>query len=217
MRFLDFQQVDQAQQKLIDNLQEELETSSRMQTALMPSESPQMDGFDIAGTGLSANHVGGDFFQYFKLCGDRLAFSMADVTGKAMAVAIPVVMFSGILRTEMRQNKVLEQLYYDLNKTLCEVLQDRTHVCFLMGDLDPSTRSLRMSNSGCPYPLHYQAASKSVVELQADAYPLGVRPATRYRTIGTDLAVGDYLVLCSDGIMEAMDDDGSALGFDRMR
>jgi len=95
VRFLDFQQVDEAQRQLIDELEEELQTAHDMQMRLMPTESPQIAGFDIAGRCLPANHVGGDLFQYFPQDG-KLAISLADVTGHAMEAAIPMVMFSGM-------------------------------------------------------------------------------------------------------------------------
>ena len=55
-----------------------------MQMSLMPTESPQMAGLDIAGRCQTVNHVGGDFFQYFQQ-NDKLSVCLADVTGHAMA------------------------------------------------------------------------------------------------------------------------------------
>ena len=97
-RFLDFQKIDEAQKKLIDELEEELQTAHDMQMDLMPTEVPQIPGFEIVGQCIPANHVGGDFFQYFPQNG-KLSISLADVTGHAMEAAIPVMMFSGILKS----------------------------------------------------------------------------------------------------------------------
>ena len=47
LRFLDFQKVDEAQRKLIDELEEELQTAHDMQMGLMPAEPPLIEGFDI--------------------------------------------------------------------------------------------------------------------------------------------------------------------------
>ena len=115
-RYLDFERVNAAQRQLIVELEEELQTAHDMQMGLMPKAPPAVEGLDIAGRCLPANHVGGDFFQYFHQPDGRLAVTISDVTGHAMEAAIPAVMFSGILRTEMRQDKVLEQLYRDLNR-----------------------------------------------------------------------------------------------------
>jgi len=215
LRFLDFQKVDEAQRQLIDELEEELQTAHDMQMRLMPTESPQVEGFDIAGRCLPANHVGGDLFQYFPLDG-KLAVSMADVTGHAMEAAIPVVMFSGILESQIEIESSLEELFNRLNRTLHKTLMDsRTFVCFTMGELNIVNRFFRLSNGGCPYPFHFKAASKEIIELQVDAYPLGVRSDTSYQAIEVQLQTGDYIVFFSDGIIEAANETEEIFGFER--
>ena len=216
MRFLDFQKVDEAQRRLIDELEEELRTAHDLQMGLMPANPPAIEGLDIAGRCLPANHVGGDFFQYFHLPDGHLAVAVSDVTGHGMEAAIPAVMFSGILRTEMRLDKILGQLYRDLNRTLCETLVgEHTHICLVMAELDTRSLALKLANGGCPRPYHYQAECGEVCEIAADAYPLGIRPATEYDTVKRQLTAGDYLVFCSDGFMEAQSSSGEVFGYER--
>ena len=145
LRYLNIQQREQAQHQHIQELTRELETARELQMDLMPKEAPHLEGFDFAGCCLPAKQVGGDFFQYFPLSRHRLAIGMADVTGHAMEAAIPVVMFSGILRGETRHgnsleqlfgNLNIEQLFGNLNRTLCESLDSHTFVCFLMGEFN---------------------------------------------------------------------------------
>jgi len=95
---------------LMQELEEELQTAHDMQMGLMPTESPEVQGFDISGRCLPANHVGGDFFQYYSKDG-QLAVCMADVTGHAMEAAVPVMMFAGVLNTEVRHGDQLETLF----------------------------------------------------------------------------------------------------------
>jgi len=78
---------------------------------------------------------------------------MADVTGHAMEAAVPVMMFSGVLKTEMRFGAPLEQLFCHLNRTVHDSLDSRTYVCFTMGELDVAGRRFRLANAACPYPL----------------------------------------------------------------
>jgi len=216
LRFLDFQKVDEAQRQLIDELEEELQTAHDLQMRLMPTEPPRVSGFDISGRCLPANHVGGDFFQYFPISDNRLAISLADVTGHAMEAAIPVVMFSGILDTQMEAGDTLEVLFPQLNRSLCRNLADsRTYICFTMGELDSSTRSFRLSNGGCPYPYHYKASLNEITELQLEAYPLGIRPDTQYPVKELQLGNGDRIIFCSDGIIEAENSSGELFGFER--
>ena len=208
-------QLVEAQTQLIAELEEELQTAHDMQMGLMPTESPQISGFDISGRCLPANHVGGDFFQYFPISDNRLAISLADVTGHAMEAAVPVMMFSGILDNQMEAGDSLEDLFAKLNRSLHRNLNSRTFVCFTMVELDTSTRQFRISNGGCPYPYHFQASTSEVAELQVDAYPLGVRAESTYPVIEAQLEPEDRVVFCSDGIIEAENSSGEIFGFDR--
>lgn len=205
----------QAQARLNEELEEELQTARDLQLGLMPTTQPEVEGFDLSGRCLTFNHVGGDFYQYFSPKG-KLCLCLADVTGHAMQAAIPVVMFSGVLRSQMELDAPLEELFARLNRTLYEALERRTFVCFVMAELEVDSRILRLCNSGCPYPFHYRAARDEVVELELNAYPLGSRAAEMYESMEVQLEPGDWVVLCSDGFIEVDNGEGEMFGFERL-
>ena len=204
----------QAERALMQELEDELQTAHDLQMGLMPTSSPQIAGFDIAGRCLTANHVGGDYFQYFQQ-DDRILICLADVTGHAMEAAIPALVFDGVLRTEMHEFQPLGQLFSRLNQTLHKTLEDRTFVCFCVAEIDRASGILQLANGACPYPYHFHATTGEVAELQVEAYPLGVRSNTVYPVAEFQLAVGDWIVFCSDGIVEAENGDGDLFGFER--
>lgn len=206
---------DQAREDLVKELEQELETARDLQLGLMPKEAPRVEGLEIAARCIPATQVGGDFFQYFRES-DSLSVSTADVTGHAMEAAIPVVLFEGVLDTHLRLGTHrLEDLFSRLNDVMAERLTGRTHVCFSMAQIDIHTRAVRFANAGCPYPFHFHAATGDVTEIEADAYPLGVQVGTTYHAVETQLAPGDRLVFCSDGIIEARNATGDMFGFDQ--
>ena len=203
-----------AERALMQELEEELQTAHDMQMGLMPLESPEIEGIELWGLCLTANHVGGDFFQYFPRDGS-LRVCLADITGHAMEAAIPAVMFSGILESQMEVEGSLEELFGRLNRSLCRILDDRTFVCLAMGELELASRRLRLTNGGCPYPFHFRAATGEVEELRVDAYPLGVVEETEYQVVETELAPGDRLVFVSDGVIEGANPAEELFGFER--
>lgn len=208
------QDLRRAELALMREMEAELQTAHDLQMDLMPTEAPNIEGLDIASSCLPASQVGGDFYQYYHHDG-MLKLCLADVAGHAMGAAIPVVMFSGVLESEIKNGKGLEDLYADLNRTLFKTLDQLTFVCFAMAEVQLTTLRVRVANSGCPYPLHYRAAIRSVVELEIDAYPLGLQLESKHQTMEAQLAVGDYLVFCSDGIIETFNQAEELFGFER--
>ena len=199
---------------LFAEMEEELQTAHHLQMGLMPEVPPQIPGFDVTGRCIPYNHVGGDLFQYFQQEG-KLSICMADVTGHAMEAAVPAMLFAGVLETEMQYGHPVERLFAHLNRTLHQKLDRRTFVCFALGEIDLTTRHLRLANGGCPYPYHFHAATGEVEELQADAYPLGVRGESPYAVVERTLEAGDRILFCSDGIIEAANLRGKFFGFER--
>ena len=192
----------------------ELQAAHHLQMGLMPARPPRLEEYDLAGRCRPATHVGGDFFQYFERDG-TLSLCLADVTGHGMEAAVPVMMFSGMLCSQMEEERPLDQFFGRLNQTLCATLGSRTFVCLTVGELDLAQRRLRLTNAACPYPFHFRAATGAVEELQVEAYPLGIQPETTFETLERTLEKGDYLVFCSDGIIEAANGQEEIFGFEQ--
>lgn len=209
-----------AEQALMHELQDELQTAHELQMSLMPATQPDIEGFDIAGRCIPAAQVGGDFYLYFERK-NTLALAVADVTGHAMEAAIPVVLFDGILESHLKLaldlnlDLDLNALFKYLNELMCLKLNKRTFVCFMMGELNPETRMFRVSSGGCPPPYYYCAETGALHELEIDAYPLGININTEYPILDQQLQSGDRLVFCSDGVPETEDVSGEQLGYER--
>ncbi len=193
----------------------ELDSARRLQLELLPDEAPSVEGLDIAGRCQPAGDVGGDMYRYFELP-DGIAVGLADVTGHAMEAAIPAVMFTGLLDSQMQSDPPLPQLFANLNDSLFRALGGKRHlVCFVMIRVINSDR-VQLISCGCPFPLLLGADGK-VAELGDQFYPLGVRPNVTYSFIESSLQPGDSLVLYSDGISEAQNKNEEFFGEERTR
>lgn len=197
-------------------LEDELQTAHDLQMRLMPQENPNVTGFDIVGGCIPATEVGGDFYQYFKVTEERLVIALADATGHGMQAAIPTMVFAGLLDTQVGYSSTAEELMPLLNRALYRVLEPRTFICLSICEIDLLNGRLRLSNGGCPYPFVYRASTMQVTEVDLSALPLGVRAESTYQVEEVELAPGDMVVMCSDGIIEAANSVGELYGFERV-
>jgi sigma-B regulation protein RsbU (phosphoserine phosphatase) len=86
---------------------------------------------------------------------------------------------------------------------------------FFFGLLDSDAQTLRFSSAGHLDPYVYRAATKKLESLSSWGFPLGVKRREPFREHTVEFMAGDRLILYSDGLIEAVDDDGEPFGFDR--
>jgi sigma-B regulation protein RsbU (phosphoserine phosphatase) len=86
---------------------------------------------------------------------------------------------------------------------------------FFFGLLDPETRTLRFSSAGHLDPYVFRAGQDRLEALSSWGVPLGVRRREPFTEHSVDFDAGDRLILYSDGLIEAIDDDGDPFGFER--
>jgi ligand-binding sensor domain-containing protein/serine phosphatase RsbU (regulator of sigma subunit) len=205
-----------AERALMAEMSQEIETARQIQVGLLPTATPQVAGYDIDGRCLPAASVNGDFYQYLTPAEGRFAIVVADAAGHAMEAAIPAVMFSSVLDSQLQFVVESDDILGGLNRVLCRNLPRRSFVCTVIADFELAHNRIRIFNAGSPYPMLYRAASETVTEIELAAYPLGVREATSFSSCAVDLALGDCLLLYSDGLVEAIDEAGEQFGYERL-
>jgi phosphoserine phosphatase RsbU/P len=161
-----------------------------------------------------AREIGGDFYDYFMIDADRLAFTVADVSGKG----IPAALFMAVSRTVMRGISGRDDLsaaMSEANRLLATHNAACMFVTLFYGVLDLTTGMLRYCNAG-HNPPNLLRAGGGRLTLEATAIPIGIEERATYRCDETVLGHGDMLFLFSDGITEAFDAAGNEFGAARL-
>ena len=196
----------------------ELQDARDMQMRLMPQEPPKLDEFDIYGTCKPTNEVGGDFFDYIwqGQKREKLAITLADVTGKGMKAAMTAVMADGMLHAEAKfwENSTGEFLS-EFNKSLYERTEKRVFVAFCLASIDINAKTLHFSNAGLSWPL-IKRGKEVITIAQASGLPLGIRAGEVYEETSLQLEEGDIAVFYTDGIIEAMNQNEEVYSFERL-
>jgi sigma-B regulation protein RsbU (phosphoserine phosphatase) len=204
-----------------ERIEKELRFAQRVQMALLPTEAPKTQhGVDVAGRFEPARELGGDIHDFLAPDAHTLVVAVGDVSGKGAPAALygafaAELVRSRTMRWRFTPDKFSVSGVLQVMNTILHERQLEEYYCTLCyAFFDFNERTVTLSNSGLPYPIHCTAATCTQIELPG--LPLGSFPGVTYDEVTLPLHKDDLFVLCSDGIFEAMNDSGQEFGADRV-
>jgi phosphoserine phosphatase RsbU/P len=202
-------------------MKRDLQIAREIQTWLLPNEPPKVPGIEVAFQTRPANTVAGDYYDVFERTGrtpeeNRVLLAVADVAGKSIPAAMLMATFQASLRTLSVTQSTLEELTASINRYACTNSQGglRFTTAFL-AELDPISRKLVYINCGHNQPMLCRK-SGALERLDAGGLPIGIHADAPYQSGSVVLAPGDWLVIFTDGVVEAMNTRGDEYGEQRL-
>jgi serine phosphatase RsbU (regulator of sigma subunit) len=211
-----YRELQAAQAQLIEKekLEHELQMARKIQENILPKEVPVIPGWQLAAYWQPARSVSGDFYDFIKFTDGRLGLLIADVTGKGMPAALVMATTRSVIRTVLEQVAQPGEVLAKVNDLLCRDMPAKMFVTCLYALLDPASGRLQFANAG--HDLPFQRKRDSVVELRATGLPLGLFPGAHYEEMEAFLDNGDWLLLTSDGLVEAHNPQKEMFGVPRL-
>ncbi len=195
-------------------LARELSIARTIQTNLLPTVKPEIDGFDIAGLNIPSHAVGGDYFDFIPLGDDNFGIIIADVAGKGVPAGLVMAGLRAALRTRVETTYSIREILEMVNRFLLDSTGAEAFVTAFYGVLNLSNDVFTYSNAGHNPPLLFRQGGE-MIELEEGGPLLGVLPEPEFNVGMVELKSGDALVLHTDGIVEAGGDCGEEFGEDR--
>jgi sigma-B regulation protein RsbU (phosphoserine phosphatase) len=192
----------------------ERQEAAEVQRRLLPSKMPIVPGIDLAGGYWPADEIAGDYFDVFQL-GDSVAVCIADVIGKGLPAALLMSNLQAAVKVTASDTITPAELCRRINHLCCGNNASGKFISFFYGVLNPSDGSFRYCNAGHLPPIHVRGIDPSV--LACDDAVLGLSPDWQFHNCSVGLAPGDRLLLYTDGLSEAADNDGNEFGEERIR
>jgi serine phosphatase RsbU (regulator of sigma subunit)/anti-sigma regulatory factor (Ser/Thr protein kinase) len=204
----------EAEARSRERIAQELRVAQLIQQNFLPREVPDLAGWQLAAYYRPAREVGGDFYDFIELPGDRLGLVIGDVTDKGVPAAMVMAATRTVLRSSAQRLVAPGEVLEQVNELLCPDMPDKMFVTCLYAVLERATGRLVFANAG--HNLPYVSTSGGSGELRARGMPLGLLPGMSYEETEAVLEPGEVLLLHSDGLAEAHDPDGEMFGFPRL-
>jgi sigma-B regulation protein RsbU (phosphoserine phosphatase) len=197
------------------HLEKELAIAREIQMSFLPKSAPRIPGFDLAGTALAHDEVGGDYYDFIPTGETRLGIAIADVSGKGIPAALIMAGFRMSLLAEIRNEFTIRAVMRKVNSLLHESLERDRFVTAFYGVLDIRNRVLIYANGGHNPPLLLRADG-TIEYLTEGGVALSVLPDSVYSDCPVHLAPGDLIVMFTDGVSEAESPSGEQFGHVRL-
>ena len=194
--------------------QDEIAVARQVQLALLPSEHPQVPGWSVWSYSRSANDVGGDLVDYLEIDDFRHAVVLGDVAGKGLGAALLSAKLQATLRALVPTAASLDDLGDRVNDIFYRDGLDNRYATLFFVELEHYSGQVRYLNAGHNPPFLFGATRME--KLEASSYPLGMLASATYHEGSAELAPGDLLLIYSDGLTEATNDDGEEFGLARV-
>lgn len=191
--------------------EDELRAAAAVQESLFPRHHPSVEGLEYSAGCRPARGVSGDYYDFIPLRGGKLGLLLADVCGKGMGAALLGASLHGALRAfaplaPSHPGEVLKRV----NRLLFQTTSPERYATVFYGIIDAAARTLTYANAGhCP---PWLIGEKKRQRLASLTPPAGMFPELASEEVVVPLEFGDWLVITSDGISEATDDNGEEFG-----
>ncbi|MEM6377797.1 MAG: SpoIIE family protein phosphatase [Bacteroidota bacterium] len=201
------------------HLAKELETAGKIQSGIVPNGSTllnhcqEIDAFAFI---KQAREVGGDFYDALLLDEEHIYFAIGDVSGKGMPAALFMMRIFTSLRMLINNIPQVDRVISQVNDLLARNNNDMMFVTLFAGILNTRTGKLEFVNAGhnAPFIINKGAKFKALTERNGPL--LGVIEKAKFSLGELTLKAGDTLLLYTDGVSEAMNEQNEMYGMDRM-
>jgi len=204
-----------------ERIEKELRFAQRVQLALLPTELPKnVNGVDVAGRFAPARELGGDLHDFLVPETNTLVVAVGDVSGKGAPAALYGAFAAELVRSRTLRRRFTPDRFsvsgvlQAMNTTLHDRQLEEYYCTLCYAFFDLGERVLTLSNSGLPYPIRCTNDECGQVELPG--VPLGSFPGISYDEVELPLNRGDLFVFCTDGIFEAINEEGTEFGARRL-
>ncbi len=197
-------------------IEQEMRIAAEIQQALLPKMARAGTFFSAAAASIPCRSIGGDFYDYVELPTGAMGFALGDVAGKGPPAALLSAMMQGIFAGQAASSDSPSQTISRVNLALYRRGIESRFVTLMYGVIKPDGH-LTYCNAGHNPPLIISPGnSRQVRRLECGGPIVGLFEAATFSEETVTLTPGDWLIVFSDGVSEAMSASADEYGETRI-
>jgi serine phosphatase RsbU (regulator of sigma subunit) len=196
-----------------ERLESEIAVARTIQHKLLPPPEAVLSGATVHAHFEPVAEIGGDYYDYLPMPDGRIAFALGDVSGHGLPTGLLVAMAKAGLSTLIEAGHERGDLFARMNELIHRSTDPRHYMTLALLAYDAKSRQGVLTNAGQLAP--YRVSRAAVEAMSLPSFPLGLFPEKTFPSRPETFSAGDLVVFFSDGLIEAVDRDDEAFGFDR--
>lgn len=206
-----------AEKRRID---EDLAVAHEIQRILLPTNAPDINGYQIAGMNVPARQVSGDYYDYVQIDETHWGVVIADVSGKGVPASLIMAMCRSVLRAQAGGQLSPAKVLHAVNAHLYPDIKEDMFISMAYAIIDRETSTVTLCRAGHDAPLLYRAKDRSISRINPPGMAVGIDSGAVFNRVTGDFSItlepNDCLILYTDGITEALDAKGDEFGMPRV-
>jgi sigma-B regulation protein RsbU (phosphoserine phosphatase) len=197
-----------------EKIEKELQIARQIQQSFLPNESAPLKGLDSAYINIPSSEVGGDYYDIVSLNDNEIIFTINDVSGHGIPASLLMSIFSTNFIYRVKKERDMVTTISHLNNLIAETTDANLFVTSFTCWLDLQKMLLSYVNAGHNSPVILRG--DEIIKLEEGSVPVGLFPEIAYKVDEIEVKPGDFLVLYTDGIVEAENPEGEQYSLDRL-
>ncbi len=196
-------------------VEQDLAFARSIQLSFLPQEMPKLRGFRFSAHYQPARQIGGDFYDFIPLDDDHIGVLIGDVSGKGVSAALFMARFTTDFRVLAVREKDPEKLISRINNSVCAQSCQGMFITLLFLVLNKSSGEAVYVNAGHLPPIIWNSSEREYVTVRGiGGPPIGIVPDLHYASGKLSLSPGACILLSTDGLVEAKNDQGCQFGWE---
>jgi len=197
-----------------EKMERELQVARDIQQSFLLQQPQKFPGLDIAFLNIPSSKVGGDYYEIIPLNEREIIFSVNDVSGHGVPASLLMAIFRSNFVFHLRHDGDIASTISHLNRLIAETTDPNLYVTSFTAKLDCRTGILTYINAGHPLPLVVRG--KELLPLESGSTVVGMFADIEYPVSRFTMQPGDRLIMYTDGVIEAENEDGEEYSLARL-